>query len=632
MAFDYGSIDLGIRNPFKREGLVTAVRGGIEICLGIILLIKAASNVKEDAVLGWILVLFGFLLLVNGLRATSGGILAMLRYFVGRNHPTSLAQNFSRSEASTAQEEISSVAYSKQALTEMLVGRKNTTFVEPDGFLARLVHSIFPNLTYMPYPVRNMAQRFFGAWVKTSIALVAYALVAFVSISGFAGETGEIAFPIYSVVLTLYLVIVWRSIGTALNRTADKSIPGMGRGELARIIGGAIIAPIIIGISLGYIFKSSNISLENIENVLAYLPKPHTLLYIIGILAAAAVTTVAVSIMLKARLQYSNPKAEVSELRENWQESVHPNEIFINLDNLVMANRRYKEVPNRIYQELEPNLNEQIEGKGNFFGEMIQEIQPKVKAMELGSSFGFTRLISLISGNVLFLLASIFIIFLATQIGDGYAYHQSIGAESLSRINNPAEIEEISDYLGSITHLFLLIVIIRAFARILTNIAHLFYAEMQFESMLIYAKVEGTFTESKISTGTAIHDSTRSENTLVRSSITPWIIVTRIITSTFAASGMRNLEHPRFILEMHKNDEDLMSIRNDIIGFLKDRESIASITSERDLSNASQIYEINEQSRAVPNYQQEALPKLDDEAAGYLENESESTASEEGEK
>ena len=168
-------------------------------------------------------------------------------------------------------------------------------------------------------------------------------------------------------------------------------------------------------------------------------------------------------------------------------------------------------------------------------------------------------------------------------------------------------------------HLLLIGVLIKAFAQLLANTAHLFFAEMQFESLLVYFKCEGTFTESKISTGTGIHDSTRSENTLVRSSITPWIIVSRVISTTFAATGMKNLEHPRHIMEMHKDEGQLQAIKKDVISFLKDRESIASITSERDLGNASQIHQLNQQTRAIPT--QQAITKDDEEAAGYLRQE-----------
>ncbi|WP_133408249.1 hypothetical protein [Parashewanella tropica] len=623
MAFDYGSIDLGLRNPFKKEGAATTVRGVIIAILGIYLLFDAAATVKTQAIGGWLLVGFGLLLLGGGIASASSGILAMLRYFVGRNHPTSLAYNHSRSESSTAQNERSYVAYTKQKLIEMLVGRKNSTFVEPIGILARFVHSIFPRLTYMPYPIRNMAQRLFGAWVKTAVALIAFAFVAFVSLAGFAGELGEFAFPFYTALLTLYLLNVWRSAGNTINRSADRTIPSMGNMELVRVIAGAILLPVIVGLGLQYSLSMTNTSISELQQISANFPTFHSTLLLLGLLLGATIASAIAFIMLKKRLNYSDPKVEVSELRENWQESIHPNEIFINLDNLVMANRRYKEVPNRVYQELEPKLNQQVEGKGNFFGEMIQEIQPKVKAMDLGSVFDKARIISLISGNVLFVVSAILTMILAYQVVDLATLARTIGFDNINGNLAAPQLQALADSASTIVHIFLSGLLLRALARIQANTAHLFYSEILFESDLIYLKVEGTFTESKISTGNSIHDSTRSENVLVRSSITPWVIVCRIVSSTFAATGMQNLEHPRLILEMHKNEQELAGIRSDIISFLKDRESIASITSNRDLQNASQIHEINQQSRAIPMQGQSQLTKTDDEAAGFIRHEDE---------
>ena len=70
-------------------------------------------------------------------------------------------------------------------------------------------------------------------------------------------------------------------------------------------------------------------------------------------------------------------------------------------------------------------------------------------------------------------------------------------------------------------------------------------------------------------------------------------------------------------MEMHKDEGQLQAIKNDVIAFLKDRESIASITSERDLGNASQIHQLNQQTRAMPT-QQSAITKNDEEAAGFI--------------
>lgn len=619
MAFDYGSIDLGLKNPFKLEGKITAIRGVIQFIVGITLLVTAAGSVKEDAVAGWIFMLFGLLILVGGIRSISVGIYATLKYFVGRNHPTSLAYNYSKSQSSTAQEEKQDVAYRAKTLEEMLVGRKNNTFVEPNGFLSRLLHSLIPKLLFLPYPIRNVAQRLFGSWVSTLVALVAYGLVAFVSLSGFTGEAGELAFPIYSAILMFYVLFSWRSSGQPISRNAEKNIESLGTGALAKVISLSFIFPIVIGLAMSWLMEEQHISKTDIDVWLEQVPSLHAGIYLVATILLATLSCALVFIMIKARLNAVNPVAEVSELRENWQESVHPDEIFINLDNLVMANRRYKEVPNRVYRELDPQLQEQVDGKGGFKGEMIQEIQPKLHSMDLGNGFSLARLIALLSGNILYLVALAFTVSLAYSFIGIYHYIDAANIRSFKQAFNQQNIIQICELLMISFHILLIGMLIKAFAQLLSTSAHLFFAEMQFESLLVYFKCEGTFTESKISTGTGIHDSTRSENTLVRSSITPWIIVSRVISTTFAATGMKNLEHPRHIMEMHKDEGQLQAIKNDVVSFLKDRESIASITSERDLGNASQIHQLNQQTRAMPS--QQALDKSDEEAAGYLRQE-----------
>ncbi|MFT5082318.1 MAG: hypothetical protein ACI9Y1_000342 [Lentisphaeria bacterium] len=618
MAFDYGSIDLGLKNPFKKQGAVTSVRGGLQALVGAALLVLAASRVQEDTGSGWILVIFGVYVLGGGLRALGVGVYSTFRYFVGRNHPTSLAQNFSKSQVSTSQEEKPYVAYTAKSLEEMLVGRKNVTFVEPKGFLARLLHSLFPKLLFMPYPIRNMAQLIFGAWVKTLTAIVAFGFVAFVSLLGFAGEVGKLAFPMYTALLMLYLFFVWRGAGATLSRQAESKIESLGGSDLFRVIFVSIVLPVVLGTCLSLIINKMGVSVASVESWLSLIAELNSGFYLFGILIGATVASGLFAYLLKVRLTKANPVSEVSELRENWQESVHPNEIFINLDNLVMANRRYKEVPNRVYRELDPQLDEQVEGKGGFRGEMIQEVQPQVKPMDCGEDYDKVRLISLVTGNVLALLALIFVVLLAYAVIDVYLFTSTAKTSFAKIFAGASQRSELYKLSSTAAHYLVVGFVLASFGKILANAAHLFYAEIQFESLLIYFKCEGTFTESKISTGTGIYDSTRSENTLVRSSITPWIIVARIVSSTFAASGLRNLEHPRHILEMEKSESDLASIRHDVIDFLKDRESIATITSKRDLGNASQIHQLNEQTRAVTD---RSSFEKDTAAAGYLKRE-----------
>ncbi|MCA2018541.1 hypothetical protein LDJ79_20670 [Vibrio tritonius] len=624
MAFDYGSINLGIKNPFKKEGVINTIGGVIVALIGVYLLVQAAASVKQDVLGGWVFALFGLGMLVSGIWTVAGGVSAMLRYFVGRNHPTSLAQNFSESQSQTATQEAQYVAYQGSELTEMLMGRKNITFVEPQGIIARLLHSVVPRLTFMPYMIRNQAQYLFSAWVKTVLIFVVYALVAFVTLAGFAGQLGETIFPVYSIFVVLHLLKTWFGAGRFMGsqREVEKGVDGLCVIDVAKTIAAAILIPTVIGFGLQWILAFMKVPSGAIQSLVNDWLNVHPLWFMLMALAGGIIVTVFNVLLLKKRLAFGDAVAEVSELRENWQESIHPNEIFINLDNLVMANRRYQEAPNRVYKMLEPALNEQVDGKGSFRGEMTQEVQPRIHSMNLGSAYDNSRFFAVVLGRILFIAAALVTVWLAYSVID--AYH-AIQTAVTARSNDAAQQAWLvfgKTHLTGIVQLLVSGLFIRAFANILVKTGHLFYAEMLFESNLIYIKVEGTFSESKISTGTGINDSTRSENVLVRSSITPWVIVSRIVSSTFASTGMRNLEYPCYILELHKNEEELASIKHDMRAFLKDRESIASITSERDLHNASQIHDINQQTRSMqPNSTENKA--LDSEnlgqAAGYIE-------------
>ena len=162
---------------------------------------------------------------------------------------------------------------------------------------------------------------------------------------------------------------------------------------------------------------------------------------------------------------------------------------------------------------------------------------------------------------------------------------------------------------------------VRGAANVMNKASHMFWGEMTFSSLLMFMKTEGTYTESRVSTGMAIHDSTRSENVVVRSSITPWIITSRINTSIFATSGMNNLESPRFIMGMNKNDAELGEIVTEIKAFLRGRETIASITNEADLANAGTIHQVNQQTRSHNDAPQSKITlEQEEDAAGFLRN------------
>jgi hypothetical protein len=134
--------------------------------------------------------------------------------------------------------------------------------------------------------------------------------------------------------------------------------------------------------------------------------------------------------------------------------------------------------------------------------------------------------------------------------------------------------------------------------RLLARTSNVYVSEIEFESDLIVFAVTGTFSESRVATGMSVYDSTRSENTIVRSSLTPWLVVSRLHSSTLTVSGSLNLEQPRLILGMQENANLSRELVADARSFLRDRQIMATVGSEADLQAAANIYQMNERTRA----------------------------------
>lgn len=602
MAYDFGSQSLGIQNPFKTEGKIRLLASFIIAGLAFIPLLSIADTLKVDPAKAWGQAILGLFILTWGMKNIASSAMQLFRFYVGRSVPSSLAYNLSESESENAQVErkTGSLRYSSQELESMLMGRKNITFTEPTGWFSRFIHSLIPKLILAPYPLRNFAQEISGVLASTVIALVAYGISSFVVATGLAGDAGAIISPVLSFLLLLYLVIIWRSAAKNLlakNNTGlkQKSVTG-----LSFLIVFAIVAPIAIGFGFSMLqdawsdgASSAEIAegLNIINSLFAFSAWSNLAL----MLVLSVIVLTPIFIMIRERLNKVGKRTSVSEYRDNMQESVHPNEIFINIENIVLANRRYKEIPNRVYRNFEPKLESQAQDKGTFSGQLLIETQPEYKEIEFSPLFKLLRLVSTVIAQVLTVISVGLIMWL---------FYKSFAAREILApifaIKEPQLelIAVVGSTFASLLTLFFAWLTVQFSAQILARFSHLAWAEIQFESLLMWMKTEGTYTESKISTGMAYNDSTRSENVVVRSSITPWILTSRIVSSTYATSGMMNLERQRLVLEMSENPQELNSIVNEIRTFLKGREYIASIDNEKDLSNAQLINQVNRVSRS----------------------------------
>ncbi|NMH60314.1 hypothetical protein [Alteromonas ponticola] len=618
MAYDFGSATLGIKNPFKAEGRFRVITGAILIGAGVFPLMQVATAVQQGSVLGYIYAVLGFILIADGARHLGRGLLQLFRYFVGRSVPSSLAFNHSPSERDVAQQEKdnNTLLYDSQDLFSMLMGRKNITFAEPVGWMARLLHSLSPNLTFLPYPLRHLAQEMGSLIINFVAGLILFAVVWFVVSSGLAGKVAQqITLPIMALALLIFFMVTWRNTANRIHNEGNQSLHSTGGLSFGILLALSILVPVVTGYFFDHIFAADLQTVEEINRHLLTFSVWSNLALLLG---ACIVVMMGIMPNLYTRLKKATPKTEVSEYRDNLQESIHPNEVFINVENIILTNRRYKEIPNRVYQNFDPKLKAEAVDKGAFFGELIIETQPALADSEPCYNNGFRYLTSFLAQLCVLTGFALFAMFLL-NIGAAIEYFQAQDRLPAMKEMTPG-INIINDakfyFFGWLTFYLA--------GKILNRASHLFWGEMQFSSLLMFMKTEGTFTESKVSTGMSIHDSTRSENTVVRSSITPWIIISRITSSIFATSGRSNLESPRFIMNMSRDDTELGKIVAELKAFLKGRESIASITSEADLRNASTIHQVNQQTRALDGETSTAKEKLtvkeDEQAAGYLRN------------
>ena len=100
MAFDYGSIDLGITNPFRTEGLIRAVSGVPILLLGIVALLSVQGLVAEGGrEIAALTGISGGALVMWSLLRMGSGLFQAFRFFVGRSVPANLAPNREKSQA-----------------------------------------------------------------------------------------------------------------------------------------------------------------------------------------------------------------------------------------------------------------------------------------------------------------------------------------------------------------------------------------------------------------------------------------------------------------------------------------------------------------------------------------------------
>ncbi len=580
MTFEYGSQVIEVRNPFRLEGLAYALRGLIVVPLGVYLMLGVESHVSAgEPTLGWLWAAGGLVLIGFGLHAFMIAGFKMFRFYVGRGVPANLAAHSESEFSEDAHGEYASSTtiapgskgavlhegqYLPKQLSEMLLGRKNMTFIEPRGWLARLLSSLIYPMIFLPHPMRGVTLKLFMAAWYTVVLFVLYGLALFSGTTGLTQITNTPVQDYLAVALLISLVLVWLRFrphrGDLRRPRLHSAMIEGGRQGFWWFTRHALL--VLAAVALPWML----LEIHAEEPLAPVAMSPYPWLAMIAVLATVALAYAL--LMAWRRAPRGVVPTEVSEYREHWQENVHPMDIFRALE-MTLANHRYLEIPNRVYRLKRPNLRGQdSQDKGDFTGETLQEIQPEPLADQRRDPL---VLPGVVLGQVVLLLAAVWLF-------RGIAALDAIDAVALAElVTGP--------------------ILLTIFGAAVATTANIYLGEIRFQSQLLAFQASGTYSESRLATGMSIYDSTRSENRIVRSSITPWLIVSRITSSIIAVSGAMNLQQKRYVLGMERSKALCDELIADMRGYLQERQVMAGVQSGSDLEAASTIHQMNERAR-----------------------------------
>ncbi|WP_139349835.1 hypothetical protein [Thioalkalivibrio denitrificans] len=591
MGFEYGSQAIEVRNPFKAEGAAYAVRGLIVAPLGIYLLLYAGveEGVAEPDARVALQLAVGVLLLAVGLYALGLGLFKMFRFYTGRGVPANLASTVAASATIAPGSEESfrhPGIYNPAKLSEMLSGRKNLTFEEPRGWLARLLNGLCFSMIFLPHPMRWITLKLFMALWHAMVVLAILGLM-FLSARalGMVEITGTAVFDYLGAAALVAILLIWvvyqptplwRNTDLRNPRTSSSRTPFQQR-SFGQFLGLAVrLALLWVALPLGILM----ILLEEQRTTglpeLPVSPWP----WLAALVAAVVLAFVYSFLMAWRRAPRRSVPTDVSEYRDHWQETVHPKDIFRAIE-MTLANHRYLDIPNRVYHLSEPDLHEQSgNNQGTFEGETLQEIQPEPLARQRRDPLALP---GAVLGQLLLLGAALWLFQLVHEPG-------------------PLSAQAAMFFLGPLL-LWLL-------GRSVAYVANMYLGEIRFQSQLIAFRASGTYSQVRLGTGSSILDSNRSESHALRSSITPWLVVSRIGSSIIAVSGAMNLEQPRYVLDMEPSDDLTKELVDDVRRYLRERQVLAPIESSADAQSVMDIHRMNERTRAVHST---ALPPVSEE-------------------
>ncbi|MDE2594238.1 MAG: hypothetical protein KGL57_08360 [Burkholderiales bacterium] len=457
MSYDYSSEgkQLELPNPYRVQNQLLGLCSVLLIVGALFCLWKGRESwLENQAMTGLVPVVIGVGLLLAGLTAASA-VASRLRFFFGRGRPASLSFITPNGISSVVREipnGSEGTGVDAEHIKDMLK-QGVLAYPEPQGPLNGLLYHWVPHLITAPMRLQELARTHFfnlGALLITLLSFgVAYGLVRqpnlrpWLSLIYFGFAAAYLFRPLLS------------------NQAASLNVP-----SVVGLVAGALLGPVAIGL-LGPALPS----LDGLS-----LTTQTLVLLITGLIAAVLVVQ---AILHQVE---SPPRTQTSSVQRRLSINCPPNQLMDELDRQLQEQWTEK-IPNRRYIRVEPQIPFD-QTTGSFQGETMEETQPMpIKssaapsiqaALESSRHRWITALDLYATGLVV--IALVLVLYFVVHF-DGH----------LAAINNYRS-------AGTATILILVAVFCQ-------RTAHELWGRFDFESVVQWVEVSGTYQTGKVGTG-----------------------------------------------------------------------------------------------------------------------------------
>jgi uncharacterized membrane protein len=487
MSYEYSAASgrFEIPNPYRIENLAFVLAGLVAGIAAVALLVAHRDALVGGDATGVKAVIVGLLLLFLALSVIAGA-LVQLRYFFGRGRPHDLSN---LDDAAGTQPD-----HRAKWLKENL--RQNAlAYREPQGAISGLVHQVFDTLIFAPRLVRAAAEaQCFNLLLTAAILLgllVSYVFRADASVRAWI-----------AVVLLCVLI--------------PKLLSPLGRQETTYRHARAGIGLIVVIIALPILGPPLLARIAPALPDITGFEFPRTLLVSLLILLVAQ------ALFFFALMQQLRDRPNVNMACEQRAMSMngHPAKVFEELERTLQS-RWTETIPNRRYAlvKLPENLAAQA---GTFAGEVLEETQPVPAAQDAAPSFVDQLTAPSMRAAVALTLLG-FITFVA-----GVTAAVRFALVPLSTQN-------------SLATAFLAVVLFFT-ARYCVRSAKLLWGRVDFQSLLLWVEIDGSYEEAQINIGNQLTAAMSSTKKIINvESMTLRVWAAELDTVIFYKDGARDL-------------------------------------------------------------------------------------------